>query len=529
MLHEEHAQMRVDENEFFREASIRICSSLDIEKALSNCLFYVRSVMPADEMVLTVYHKDEGNLEVVASADEQNCMQRTDRIPMPLPVRHSLEEPGLYPRVRMANDLFDDEIVRYVAEQYHWPPSSLIVVRLIVEGGLVGTLILRATGKGRYTEEDARLWRLLNEPAAIALANSRRFHELEKIKDVVSDDSKYFQDELGRNFNEDIIGAGFGLRTVMEAVFKVAPSPSPVLLFGETGTGKEVIAHAIHRLSARNRGPMITVNCGAIPESLIDSELFGHEKGAFTGATSQRRGRFERADGGTIFLDEVSELPANVQVRLLRVLQEKEIERVGGSNPIKVDIRIISATNRDLKTLMTEGSFRSDLYYRLGVFPVFIPPLRERKGDIPALADHFMARKVKEMGLPYVPRLGAGGIERLMRYDWPGNVRELNNVIERAIIVNKGEPLTFQDLRDAPAEGPGPKEAPVPLVETAADLSLHRMEERHIKRVMEMTHGYIDGKRGAAALLQIKPGTLRHRMRKLGIPFGKQAKETYDG
>jgi transcriptional regulator with GAF, ATPase, and Fis domain len=521
--------VNIDKNEFFRQAIIRLCSSLDIEKALFNCLSYVRSVMPADGMVLTVYHKDEGNLEVVATADEAGCTQRSDKILVPLSLRHSLEEPGLYPRVRMANDFVTDEIVKCVAEKYDWPDSSHIVVRLMVEGEFVGTLTIRANGKGRYTEDDAKLWELLNEPAAIALANSRRFLELEKLKEVVSDDSKYFQDELGRDYNENIIGAGFGLKGVMEAIFKVAPSSSPVLLFGETGTGKEVIAHAIHRLSARNRGPMITVNCGAIPESLIDSELFGHEKGAFTGATSQQRGRFERADGGTIFLDEVSELPVNAQVRLLRVLQEKEVERVGGSRPIKVDIRIISATNRDLKILLRDGSFRSDLYYRLGVFPVFIPPLRERKGDIPALADHFMAKKAKEMGLLSMPRLASGAIGKLMQYNWPGNVRELNNVIERAIIINKGKALTFNELLvETPEHIVAEKIAPPPLIERVEDLSLNSIEERHIRKVMEMTCGFIDGRRGAAAVLQIKPGTLRHRMRKLGIPFGKHAKEEYD-
>lgn len=213
----------------------------------------------------------------------------------------------------------------------------------------------------------------------------------------------------------------------------------------------------------------------------------------------------------------------------MRVLQEKEVERVGGSRPVKVDIRIISATNKDLKHLLRNGSFRSDLYYRLGVFPVFIPPLRERKGDIPALADHFMAKKAKEMGLLSMPRLAPGAVERLMQYNWPGNVRELGNVIERAIIVNKGKSLTFKELRDEPPEdGKVARTTPLPLIEHGGDLSLQGVEERHIKKVMEMTCGFIDGRRGAAAILKIKPGTLRHRMRKLGIPFGKLAKEEYN-
>ena len=211
-------------------------------------------------------------------------------------------------------------------------------------------------------------------------------------------------------------------------------------------SGKELIAHAIHNLSPRHNGPLVAVNCGAIPETLLDSELFGHEKGAFTGAATQRKGRFERADKGTIFLDEVGELPAQAQVRLLRVLQEKEIERVGGSQALKIDIRIISATHRNLEDLVAEGAFRADLYYRLGVFPIRIPPLRERKADIPALVSHFMEKKAHEMGLRIMPVLAPGAIDRLLKYDWPGNVREVANVVERALIQSNGKPLTFDDI-----------------------------------------------------------------------------------
>ena len=319
------------------------------------------------------------------------------------------------------------------------------------------------------------------------------------------------------------MGAEFGLKGVMEQILKVSPLSSPVLLFGETGTGKELIANAIHSFSPRHNGPLIKVNCGAIPDTLIDSELFGHEKGAFTGAIAQQRGRFERADGGTIFLDEVSELPLNAQVRLLRVLQEKEIERVGGRRPIKIDVRIVSATNKDLKSLVGEKAFRDDLFYRLCVFPIHIPPLRERKMDIPGLVEYFMRKKAKEIGLHFIPKLLPGTMEALTEYGWPGNVRELSNAVERAIIIHEGKPLSFEDIVGFhPDSGDEIRYRP-----TETNLTLNEMEADHIRQILEKAGGRVEGEQGAAALLGMNPGTLRHRMRKLRIPFGRTAKAEY--
>ena len=234
---------------------------------------------------------------------------------MPPHLRRELEEVFRYPRVRRLNDASEDPIASKMAKTFRWPDSSIIIARLIIEGQFVGSLIVRANGKGRYNEEHEKLWSLVNEPAAVALANSRQYFELMRLKELIADDNRYFQDELRKNFGDEIVGLHTGLKNVMDQVLKVAPLLSPVLLLGETGTGKEVIANAIHNLSPRSSGPLIKVNCGAIPETLIDSELFGHEKGAFTGALSQKRGRFERANGGTIFLDEVSELPPQAQIR----------------------------------------------------------------------------------------------------------------------------------------------------------------------------------------------------------------------
>jgi transcriptional regulator with GAF, ATPase, and Fis domain len=279
------------------------------------------------------------------------------------------------------------------------------------------------------------------------------------------------------------------------------------------------MATAIHNLSPRRDGPFIKVNCGAIPESLMDSELFGHEKGAFTGAFGQKRGRFERANGGTIFLDEIGELPLGAQVRLLRILQEKELERVGGTETINVDIRIIAATHSNIEKLITEGKFRQDLYFRLCVFPITIPPLRERLTDIPILVHHFIKKKAQEMGKVDIPLIASGAIQTLMDYSWPGNVRELQNVVERALILSDGESLSFDniDIQDSS------KDTIFSSVDTDA-LDFNMAVTKIITRALEQTNGRIEGENGAAKLLNLNPSTLRTKMRKLGIPFGKKFK-----
>jgi transcriptional regulator with GAF, ATPase, and Fis domain len=308
----------------------------------------------------------------------------------------------------------------------------------------------------------------------------------------------------------------------MEMVRQVAPLKSPVLLMGETGAGKEVIANAIHNLSLRSNGPFIRVNCGAIPPTLMDSELFGHEKGAFTGALFQKRGRFERADGGTIFLDEIGELPLEAQVRLLRVLQEKEIERVGGTETIQVDIRVIAATHRNLDLMLAEGRFREDIYFRLRVFPIAIPPLRLRPEDIPVLVQHFIQKKCREMKTVKTPSLAPGALDRLMLYTWPGNVRELENAVERELIVNKGSLLSFDDL-DAKLQTTVAIKPNHDERTQFEPLELDAVMSRHISDVLARCRGRIEGENGAARLLNIQPSTLRKRMTKLGIPFGRRA------
>ncbi len=512
----------ISDNEFFREVSLRICGSLDIEKALWHCLLYMREVLPADALTLTFYDANSGILEIVASATAMGGLVRSEKILIPQHLRKELQEPEKYPLVRMAPDIRTDAIAYLVAKQIECPFLSVIVARFMVEGKFLGSLNVHAAAAEGYTAEHLRLLSLVNEPFGVALANCRKYLELMRLKEILADDRKYFESELRRPYGDLIVGAESGLKEVMEQVMTVASSFTPVLLHGETGTGKELIANAIHKLSPRAQGPLIKVNCGAIPESLIDSELFGHEKGAFTGALSRKRGRFERADQGTIFLDEVSELPLAAQVRLLRALQEKEIERVGGTSPIKVNIRIISATNRDLLPLIKNRTFRDDLYYRLGVFPIHIPPLRQRKSDIPNLVSHFVKTKAAELGFCFDPVLAPGALDILCQYDWPGNVRELSNAVERSLLLFKSKPLKFEEILGLSTAASMPPQD----VAVNQDLALNAMESKHIRGVLAMTGGRVEGKKGAAALLDINPGTLRHKMRKLGIPFGRAARKS---
>jgi transcriptional regulator with GAF, ATPase, and Fis domain len=510
--------MPIDEKEFFREATLRICGSLEIEKALGGAFMYLRDYIPTDGLVLGYHDPEMGSNNVVAFANSEGGLRRNIRIPMS-PEQRSFVGSPQFPEVMIVNRPDDFPPVRHMIQYFDRLDSSVMLMRLRVEGNLIGALVFLVKGHGRYSEEHVRLILLLREPFAIALSNSLRYEEVLRLKNLLAEDNVFLRDELRQNSGEEIIGADFGLRGVMEMVYQVAPLGSPVLLLGETGTGKEVMATAVHNLSPRKEGPFIKVNCGAIPESLVDSELFGHEKGAFTGALALKRGRFERADGGSIFLDEIGELPPEAQVRLLRVLQEKEVERVGGTEPIKVDIRVIAATNQDLERMVQRGQFRQDLFFRLQVFPILIPPLRKRIQDLPTLIHHFIQKKSREMGRKSIPEMAPGAIDLLMGYSWPGNVRELENAVERALILSKGGTLTFDTLLTSWGLDFLPPEAA-----WQESIKLDSVLSLHIRRILERTEGKVHGEDGAAALLGMNPSTLRSRMRKLGIPFGRKAK-----
>lgn len=335
----------------------------------------------------------------------------------------------------------------------------------------------------------------------------KAFKEVEELRDKLQAENIYLKEEIKLNHNfEDIISQDKGFRKVLNEVEKVAKTDSTVLILGETGTGKEVLTRSIHNISNRRNKPLVKVNCAALPATLIESELFGHEKGAYTGAVASRQGRFELADEGTIFLDEIGEVPIELQPKLLRALQEGEFERVGGVKTIKVNVRVIAATNRDLEKAIDRGEFRSDLFYRLNVFPINVPPLRERKGDIPLLVKHFISKYNQKLGNE-VTQVPQGVINKLMEYSWPGNIRELENIIERAVIISEGKNLKIGDWLKGE-------------VETEDDNNfkpLHQFEKEYIIKVLKSTNWKVSGKGGAAEILKMKPTTLESRMKKLGI------------
>lgn len=517
--------MKIDEREFFREATLRICGSLDVQTFLYESFLFLRDYLPADNMYLTHYRPEKGQHIALAEASAQGSSLLNLKVKIPPDIRTYVERPDKEtPVIERAET--HPTARPWISKGLLEKDASLLVLRLIVGKDIVGGVIFNSKQSGTFTREHADLVSQLREPFAIALSNSVMYQELLKLKELLAEDNRFLHRELRQMAGEEIVGADFGLRGVMEMVRQVAPLSSPVMLYGETGTGKEVIAGAIHNLSTRKDGPFIKVNCGAIPENLVDSELFGHEKGAFTGALTRKRGRFERAHGGTIFLDEVGELQPDAQVRLLRVLQEKEIERVGGTEPIKVDIRVIAATHRDLEAMITDGTFRDDLYFRLNVFPITLPPLRERRGDIPSLLHYFIQKKSQEIGIREMPSLARGALEDIMAYPWPGNIRELENAVERAMILNRGGPITFGDIHQAPMTlGTALKPAMKFQSRVEDTKALDEIVSGHIRKVLEMTGGRVGGERGAARLLQVNPSTLRKRMRKLGIPFGRKVRK----
>ena len=340
----------------------------------------------------------------------------------------------------------------------------------------------------------------------------RAFKEIKELKDRLLAENIYLQHEVARKFNfGEIIGQSSAIARVFDKIEQIAPQNTTVLLQGETGSGKGVVARAIHARSLRKDRPMVTINCTALPANLIESELFGREKGAFTGASARQMGRFELADGGTIFLDEIGEMPIELQVKLLRVIQDGEFERLGSPRTIKVDVRIIAASNRKLKDEIKKGSFREDLYYRLNVFPITIPPLRDRKDDIRLFVNFFVAKFNKKLG-KQIETIPKESLEALESYDWPGNIRELESVIERAIITSQGSSLRILDNFDMPLKN---SENSDTNVKALADL-----ERDHILRVLQKTNWRVEGKNGAAAILDINPSTLRARMRKFGVHRG---------
>jgi formate hydrogenlyase transcriptional activator len=385
-------------------------------------------------------------------------------------------------------------------------------VPLAVRDHLVGSMAFSRGTAGPFLPHEVDLFEALARPIAAAVANALAFEKISRLTRQLQAENLALRQEIDERFMfEEIVGASPALRDTLALVDKVAATDATVLLTGETGTGKELIARAIHRHSRRAQHALVAVNCAALPSSLIASELFGHEKGAFTGALQRRLGRFELAAGGSIFLDEVGELPPEVQAALLRVLQEGTFERVGGGQPITTDARVIAATNRDLAAAVAAGSFRNDLFYRLNVFPIELPPLRQRREDIPILVEYFAARYAARLGKRF-QSIEKSSMDRILAYSWPGNVRELQNVVERAAILSEGEvlrvdePLLFGNVG-----------APAPPAALSLPSSLREQERQRIEEALAAANGRVSGAAGAAARLGLPPSTLESRIRSLGI------------
>ena len=408
---------------------------------------------------------------------------------------------------------------------------SLIVVPMVVRGRSIGTLNLGSRRPMEFGESEAELLQEAANQVALSIENMREYEEIGRLKAQLERENVYLREEiLGEHNYEEIVGASAALSVVVRMIDRVAPTDTTVLIVGETGTGKELVARAVHNRSARRSRPLVKVNCGAIASGLIESELFGHVKGAFTGALERRTGRFELADRGTLFLDEIGELPLDMQVKLLRVLQEQEFEPVGSSRTVKVDVRVIAATNRNLDQEVAAGRFRADLFYRLNVLPIVVPPLRDRRDDVTQLAMFFVQKHAKRIGRT-VDSVSRESLERLAGYSWPGNVRELENVIERALVLSQGGVLDAAQglvpLTPATAEtAPGSVTSAAPAVSVAHASSsagrLDDVERAHIAATLDRVGWVIEGPRGAAQILDMHPNTLRSRMKKHGLERAKR-------
>ncbi len=483
-----------------------IIANLDRESLFDAVFQALNEVVPFHRASLALHDVRADVLQVyaLAGADPPRLLAAGSQFPR----RGShLAEVLETKQCRIRRDLEKERLIGLEDELLKEGIRSYVSAPLIAKGEAFGTLNVGSREPDQYTETHADLLLEVAHQVALAVQNMWAYEEIAELKAQLEQENIYLQEEikLVHNF-EEIVGQSAAMRKVLKAIETVAPTDATVLLSSETGTGKELLARAVHDLSPKKSKPLVKVNCAALPNNLIESELFGHGRGSFTGAVSRKIGRFELADGGTIFLDEIGDLPLEMQTKLLRVLQEGEFERVGGTRTIKVNVRVIAATNRDLQTAMQEGRFRSDLFYRLNVFPVAIPPLRERTEDIELLVNHFVNKYAAKMG-KRIDTIPQKKLAALMCYSWPGNVRELENVIERAVILSEGHSLQLDDCLPQPEGTSG----------ASPTITLDEAQRAHILKVLQLTQGKVSGERGAAQILGIKPTTLESRMKKLGI------------
>jgi PAS domain S-box-containing protein len=497
------------------ELSVLLLANVDIRKMLGAFSASMRQMVPHDFATLALYDATTNKLRVqfLAAEDESGAGHG-----------ELLLDPDASPggqAFRTGRPVILNKIDR-------WPfaPESLrhlvaagmqsgIWVPLVHRERTLGALAVARRAENAFEQHDADKLGQVARQVAMAVNNAQAFRQIAELRDRLNREKEYLEEEINLDHRfEDIVGESSGLRSVLRQIETVAPTSATVLIQGETGTGKELLARAIHRLSPRSDRTFIKLNCAAIPAGLLESELFGHEKGAFTGAIVRKIGRLELAHEGTLFLDEVGELPLDLQPKLLRALQEREIERLGGTRPIPVNVRLIAATNRDLAKMVAERQFRDDLYYRLKVFPVFAPPLRERTEDIPILVRHFVSLHSRRMGKS-IETIPPQAMEALMRWRWPGNIRELENFLERAVILSRG-PVLHVPLTEIVAMSDEEEEEPA----GSANPTLQAAEREHILRVLRDAKGMIGGPTGAAGRLGLKRTTLNSKIKKLGIERG---------
>ncbi len=515
------ASQRAQERlELLLDLTNRVVSNLNLRDVLREISANIRHVMQCDGVGIDLPSPEDKKLRLYA---------------LDFPENPGLIEEGFEPpadeKASALRVFLSGEAVILSQEEIESEPSmpsmgiaSLAHVPLNGRGGIVGVLSLGSFRESAFSEDDLSFLGQIGRQVAIAIENAWAFGEVSDLKNKLAQEKLYLEGEIRSELKfEEIVGKSEALRRVLQQVETVAPTDSTVLIYGETGTGKELIARAVHNLSARQTGGFVKLNCAAIPTGLLESELFGHERGAFTGAIAQRVGRFELANRGTMFLDEIGEVPLELQPKLLRVLQEREFERLGSTRTLRTDARLIAATNRNLEELVSEQKFRSDLYYRLNVFPVRVPPLRERPEDIPLLVRHFVqqfSRRISKV----IDTIPSDTMTTLVRYPWPGNIRELQNVIERAVILTTGPVLKVpnEDLR-------GPIMAPMPVAAALAPPSgsrnmraaLDDAERQQIVATLEQANWIVAGPNGAAARLGMKRSTLQSRMQKLGIRISR--------
>jgi len=518
-LNFERAERERKRSQLLLEINNAVISHLDLEQLVRTISGTLRDIMPHDAAGIALYDPELNHLREYTNVfyGDVNAFKIGDTIAIegtPAGEVFLTGEPMLIKRpdqARYPND-------RYSQLTEEGSPKSACLALLSSHGKKLGIAGVASTQEDKFSESDLELFSQISNQIAIAVENALAYREIENLKNTLASEKLYLEEEIKSEFNfAEIVGQSAALKKILRQVETVAPTDSAVLLFGETGTGKELIARAIHDLSGRRERTLVKLNCAAIPTGLLESELFGHEKGAFTGAIAQRIGRFELAHKGTLLLDEIGEIPLELQPKLLRVLQEHEFERLGSSRTIKTDARLIAATNCDLPQMVADKTFRSDLFYRLNVFPINIPPLRERTDDIPLLAGYFTQKHALRMN-KRIKTIDKQTIDALCAYRWPGNVRELENFIERAVILTTGSELQAPLAELAVSTNGNAKPAEQTVADTGPrPVSLEDVERAHIEEILRQTRGVIGGKGGAAEILGLPISTLRNRMKKLGL------------